>query len=88
VQRLLADVLIIQVGPWPSPGSKSGGGTTGASVITLQLKEQEALVLEYALENASTVTLFLRPANDHDILSLDPVTLDYIIQRYGYRGSR
>lgn len=83
-QRLLADVLILQVGPWPVPGSKPQA-VTGAAVITLQLKEQEALVLEYAIEHASTVTLFLRPANDHDILTLDPITLDYINQRFGYR---
>ncbi len=90
VNRLLADVLIIQVGPWPAPGAKDQGANTGtgATVITVQLKEQDALVLEYALENAGTVTLFLRPANDHDILTLDPVTLDYIIQRYNYRVVR
>jgi Flp pilus assembly protein CpaB len=84
-QRLLADVLILQVGPWPKPGAKDQSGTTGTSVITLQLTEQDALALEYATEHAATVTLFLRPANDHDILTLQPVTLDYIFQRYGYR---
>jgi Flp pilus assembly protein CpaB len=87
-QRLLADALILQVGPWPKPGAKDQSSATGTTVITLQLKEQEALVLEYAIEHASTVTLFLRPANDHDILTLDPVTLDYITQRYGYRVTR
>ncbi len=85
--RLLTEVLVMQVGPWPAPGAKSQSSSSTA-VITLQLKEQEALVLEYAIEHASTVTLFLRPANDHDILAMDPVTLDYINQRYGYKLPR
>ncbi len=84
-QRLLADVLILQVGPWPKPAAQDQSSATGTTVITVQLTEQEALVLEYATEHAPTVTLFLRPANDHDILTLDPVTLDYIFQHYGYR---
>jgi Flp pilus assembly protein CpaB len=86
-QRLLADVLIMQVGPWPNPNAKaqSAGGT---AVVTLQLKEQESLVLIYAMDHASTLSLVLRPAGDHDLVTLEPVTFDYINQRYGFKLPR
>lgn len=83
-QRLLADMLILQVGNWPNPNDKAqaAGGT---AVITLQLKEQDVLVLEYAKQFAADINLVLRPANDREILTLEPVTFDYINQRFGYK---
>ncbi len=83
-QRMLADVLIMQVGPWPSPGEKQQANDSGA-IVTFQLKEQDALVLHYALESAGSLTLVLRPANDHDLVTLEPVTFDYINQRFGFK---
>ncbi len=86
-QRLLADVLIMQVGAWPNPTVKSQGAPS-ATVVTLQLKEQEAMVLSYAMDHASAVTLVLRPSNDHELLPLEPVTFEYINQRYGFKLPR
>jgi Flp pilus assembly protein CpaB len=83
-QRLLADVLILQVGPWPAPGAQQQAAQ-GTSIVTFQLKEQDALVLHYALESAGSITLVLRPANDHDLVTLEPVTFDYINQRFGFK---
>ena len=83
-QRLLSDVLILQVGPWPAAGSRSQSGS-GSSVVTLQLKEQDAAVLVYTMDFASTVTLVLRPADDREIVPLEPVTFDYINQRYNFK---
>ncbi|MCL4489195.1 MAG: Flp pilus assembly protein CpaB [Chloroflexi bacterium] len=83
-QRVLGDVLILQVGPWPSAGAKAQSGAA-ATVVTLQMKEQDALALQYTLDFASSVTLALRPANDHDLIQLEPVTLDYINQRFNFR---
>ncbi len=83
-QRMLADVLILQVGPWPKSGEQDQATGSGA-LVTFQLKEQDALVLHYALESAGNITLVLRPANDHDLIQLEPVTFDYINQRFGFK---
>jgi Flp pilus assembly protein CpaB len=85
--RTLADVLILQVGPWPPPNTKTQPAAS-ASVITFQLKEQDALALQYIMEYAASVSLVLRAANDHEILQLEPVTFDYINQRFGFRLPR
>lgn len=85
-QRLLEDVLILQVGPWPAPTDTQQAQQTAANstVLTFQLKEQLAMDLEYVLNNASSYMLVLRPATDHEILPLEPVTLDYLIQKYKF----
>ncbi len=83
-QRLLPDVLILQVGSWPAPGAQQQSAQSGA-IVTFQLKEQDALVLHYALESAGAITLVLRPANDHDLVTLEPVTFDYVNQRFGFK---
>lgn len=85
-QRLLSNVLVLQVGPWPNPGAKVQ--SSGYTIVTFQLQEQEALVLEYATLNAVNLTLVLRPANDREALTLEPVTFDYINQRYGFKLPR
>lgn len=85
-QRVLADMLILQVGNWPSPSADSKAQQpAGASVITLQLKEQDVLVLEYTQQFASDVTLVLRAAEDHEIIPLEPVTFDYVNQRFNFK---
>ncbi len=84
-QRVLADMLILQVGNWPSPGDKAQASNTGTTVITLQLKEQDVLILEHTEQFASNVTLVLRPAEDHELIPLEPVTLDYIMQRFNFK---
>jgi Flp pilus assembly protein CpaB len=85
-QRVLADMLILQVGPWPGADSKGQSQSSGgAAVITLQLKEQDVLALESTQQFASEVTLVLRSAEDHDIQQLEPVTFDYINQRFNFK---
>ena len=81
-QRLLPDVLILQVGPWPVAGGKTD---TSFAVVTFQLKEQDALVLKYSMEQSGTLTLVLRAANDHQLDNLEPVTLEYINKRFGFK---
>ncbi len=83
-QRVLADVLILQVGTWPGPKSK-GDETNPSTVVTFQLKEQDALVLKYALENSPNIALALRSANDHELIELEPVTYDYINERFNFK---
>ncbi len=87
-QRMLADVLVLQVGGWPAPGAQQQQQAPASGILTFQLKEQDALVLHYALESMGNITLVLRAANDHDLIQLEPVTTDYIVQRFGYKLSK
>lgn len=82
--HLMQDVLILQVGPWPSPDTKDQGGG-GSAVVTFQMQEQDAQVLKYSLENSNGLTLVLRPANDSELANPEPVTLEYINKRFGYK---
>ena len=87
-QRVLADMLIMQVGPWPGSDSKGQSqpqASGSVAVITLQLKEQDVLVLEYTQQFATDVTLVLRSAEDHEAQQLEPVTFDYINQRFNFK---
>ena len=86
-QRVLADILVLQVGPWPVVEQKQQSDAT-TSILTFQLKEQDAMILEYTILHANSVTLVLRSANDHDILPLDPITFDYINQRFNFKLAR
>lgn len=82
-QRLLQDVLVLQVGPWPRAGTGAQPSPTTA-VVTLQVKEQDALVVKYAQVNANDFALVLRPANDHKLVDPTPVTIDYLKERFGF----
>lgn len=83
-QRVLADVLVLQVGPWPPPDTKQQRAAS-TTVVTLQIKEQDALVVQHIQEYASSLSLVLRPANDHDLVNLEPVNLEYINVRFGFK---
>jgi pilus assembly protein CpaB len=83
--HLMQNVLILQIGPWPSPNSKDQTSGSAAAVVTFQLNEQDALVLKYSMENSSGLTLVLRPANETELANPEPVTLEYINKRFGYR---
>lgn len=82
--RLMQNVLILQIGPWPNPGTKSQAAST-TTVVTMQLNEQDAQVLKYSLENSNGLTLVLRAANDPEMANPEPVNMDYINKRFGYR---
>ncbi len=81
-QRTLADVLILQVGPW---SGECGKAECSTGIVTFQLKEQDALMLKYAMDQGGSLTLVLRPANDHQLDTLEPVTLEYINKRFGFK---
>ena len=84
--RLLEDVLVLQVGPWPNPGVKAGDAAAEQqySVVTLQVNLQDAQVIKYAQLKADDVSLALRRANDHTLEVSEPVTLEYLNKRFGY----
>lgn len=85
-QRMLQNVLVLQVGPWPNPqvqASSSNQGTP-ANVITLQIAEQDALVLKYTEGMSDAWTFALRPVNDEQQYNPTPVNIDYINRRFGF----
>ncbi len=102
-QRLLQDVLVLQVGQWPRPvraaptAAPEGGpvGVTGQTtsgqasnqrivVLTLQVKQQDAMVLKFMEAHAASFALSLRAANDHAPLDPTPVTIEYLQKRFGF----
>jgi Flp pilus assembly protein CpaB len=82
-QRTLQNVLVLQVGAWPGPGAEAQGNAP-ANVMTVQLDEQDALVLKQIEQTAASFSLALRAANDDQEFNPEPVTTEYINKRFGF----
>ena len=96
VQLTLQDVEILRVGEWatpeetalrqPPPEPQAGAEATpappGPDVITLLVDQQDALVLKFARESGAVIDLALRAREDHEFVSTESVTLDYIVRRF------
>ena len=50
--------------------------------MTVLVDQQDALVLKFARESGASIDFALRGKLDHDIISTEPVTLDYMIRRF------
>lgn len=84
-QKTLENILIIQVGIWPQPGAdEASSDSSGASMVTVQLTEQDALTLKHLENAASSYTFVLRAANDEEIFATEPVTIEYINKRFQF----
>ena len=87
-QKTLENVLILQVGPWPrdigEQSAQSSGGGGAITVITVQLPEQDAVVLRNIQDTATTYSLALRAANDEQIFTTEPVTIEYLNKRFNF----
>jgi Flp pilus assembly protein CpaB len=82
-QKTLENVLILQVGPWPrSVGEQSSQQGGAVNVVTLQLTEQDALTLQHIRNTASDFAFVLRAANDDEIFTTEPVTIEYLNKRF------
>ncbi len=84
-QRLLADVLVMNIGSWPPPGNKGAAPTGESKIITFELKEQDALVLQHAVQKADMLNLVLRASHDHEVTDLEPINIEYIDKRFGFK---
>lgn len=83
--RLLEDVLVLQVGPWPNTAEQPKEGGDGSyTVVTLLLNLQDAQVVKFAQLQADDVSMVLRHANDHTVDETEPVTIQYLNKRFGY----
>ncbi len=87
-QRILQDVLILQVGPWPRGGGAANAGGTAnnadqaAAIVTFQVSEQDALVIKYIQTQASYFTFALRANQDHTLFNPTPVSIDYMYEHF------
>jgi pilus assembly protein CpaB len=79
-QLMLQDVLILNVGAWG--GAQDKNAPPGA-VVTFVLDRQDALALKAAREQG-TIELALRRANDHKLVTTEPVSLQYLNKRFNF----
>jgi pilus assembly protein CpaB len=85
-QLMLQDVLILQIGDWnavPAAAGNQQQAAPAASIVTFVLDRQDALVLKSAREQG-TIEFLLRPAGDHKLVTLEPVTLQYLNKRFNF----
>jgi len=96
-QLLVQDATVLKVGLWgiePTPQPTVEGGTQAEAeatpqpaeppdTIVLMVNHQDALVIKYARESDASIDLILRSSGDHDIVTTEPVTLEYMLARFG-----
>ncbi|MBI3913818.1 MAG: hypothetical protein HY327_06495, partial [Chloroflexi bacterium] len=82
-QQMLQDVLILQVGNWPT-GAAADKQAAAVGVITVALERQDALALKAAREQG-VIELALRKAGDHKVSQTEPVTLPYLDRRFNFK---
>ena len=97
-QLLVQDATILKVGVWASAfevaeetaaEAEAGEGPPEAApppppdIVVLMINHQDALVIKYARESGASIDLILRSSGDHDIVTTEPVTLDYMLARFG-----
>jgi pilus assembly protein CpaB len=96
-QLLVQDAEVLRVGLWAEAAPPPAEGETGETVdenatptpvprpdiIVLMVNHQDALVVKYARESGAAVDLVLRSTEDHDVVTTEPVTLDYMLARFG-----
>lgn len=69
----------VSIQPTPTPAPPVQGG----DVLILMLPVEDALVLKSLVELKASITLALRGFNDQEPVSVPPVTLDFLVNKYG-----
>jgi len=97
-QTTLQNVEVYSMGLWTPPGQQTqangnGNGNTNqpannnsVKIITFIVDHQEALILKYVKDSGGTVDLAIRSAADNQQVQTDPVTLDYLVDVFGFIG--
>ena len=96
-QLTLQDVTILKIGRWgeapaqaspeaqPTPTPEPGqppAPVPGPTIMTVLVDQQDALVLKFAREAGASIDFALRGKLDHEIVTTEPVTLEYMIRRF------
>ena len=61
---------------------ESDEGVTPPDVITIVIKPQDAVTLNYLIYSGAKLTLALRGPNDTTRTAINPVTLQYLLDQY------
>ena len=89
-QGTLQNVQVASVGFWTPPGQpvdqNAQQQSAGLKVISFIVDRQEALILKYVKDSGGTIDLAVRSADDTDETVTDPVTIDYLVDLYGFIG--
>src|SRR5439155_16949150 len=85
-QTALQDIEILRVGSWTA-NAEAGTAGNPASMLTLLVTPQDALVLKFLRETASNVQFALRPAGNHRVVKTQPVVIEYVDQRFNFGGT-
>jgi pilus assembly protein CpaB len=86
-QVTLQNIEVYTVGQWTPPGQEANTDTRNAlKIITFIVDHQEALILKFVKDSGGTIDLAVRSAADNQNVQTDPVTLDYLVDLYGFIG--
>lgn len=84
-QLTLQDVQVLKVGLWTLPPAPKEGEVAPPTqnYLTLLVNQQDALVLQYLRDDPNiSVDFALRGVGDHNIVSTESVTLQYLLARF------
>ncbi|MEO8286207.1 MAG: Flp pilus assembly protein CpaB [Chloroflexota bacterium] len=92
-QVTLQNIEVYTSGVWTPPGQQNNTNTDANAnaqqalkIITFIVDHQEALILKYVKDSGGTIDLAVRSAADNQNVQTDPVTLDYLVDLYGFIG--
>lgn len=91
-QGTIQNIEVYTVGLWSPPGQQPANSNAnnregaGLKIITFIVDHQEALILKFIKDNGGTIDLVVRSAQDNQIAQTDPVTIDYLVDLYGFIG--
>lgn len=94
-QATLQNIEVYSIGQWTPPGQQANGPAAGAQpanannglkIITFIVDHQEALILKYIKDSGGTIDLAVRSAADNKNVATDPVSLDYLVDLFGFIG--
>jgi pilus assembly protein CpaB len=86
-QMTLQNIEVRSVGTWSPTGQQAATGANATlKIITFVVDPQEALILKFVKDSGGTIDLAVRSSRDKDIKDTDPVTLDYLVDLFGFIG--
>jgi pilus assembly protein CpaB len=89
-QTTLQNIEVYTVGQWTPPGQQASdqaaAAASGLKIITFIVDHQEALILKFVKDSGGTIDLAVRSAADNQNVHTDPVTIDYLVDLFGFVG--